>query len=110
MDNLHRLFFKAFSNETRLEIINLLKEKPLTVTEICEKTGFEQSRVSHNLKCLENCGFVTAEQNWKWKRYSLDKETMLPIVKLFDRHVVKYVDRLKSCRIIRNENEKILVS
>ncbi|MEK6946219.1 MAG: metalloregulator ArsR/SmtB family transcription factor [Nanoarchaeota archaeon] len=56
--NLHRLFFKAFSNETRLDIINLLKSKPLTVSEICEKTGFEQSRVSHNLRCLQNCGFV----------------------------------------------------
>ena len=72
-DNLRGLFFKAFSNETRLKIIDLLKEGALTVTEICEKTGFEQSRVSHNLKCLENCGFVIAEQNGKWRKYSLDK-------------------------------------
>jgi DNA-binding transcriptional ArsR family regulator len=108
MGNLHRLFFKAFSNETRLEIINLLKEGPLTVTEICDKTGFEQSRVSHNLKCLENCGFLTSEQNWKWKRYFLDKETILPMVKLFDKHTEKYHDRLKSCGVIRNE--KILAN
>lgn len=110
IDNLHRLFFKAFSNETRLEIISLLKEKSLTVTEICKKTGFEQSRVSHNLKCLENCGFVTAEQDWKWKIYSLDKETIMPIVKLFDGHIAKYANRLKSCGVIKGKNEMLLAN
>jgi len=99
-DNLHRLFFKAFSNKTRLEIIGLLKDTSLTVSDICKKTKFEQSRVSHNLKCLENCGFVSVEQSGKWRKYSLDKETILPIVKLFDRHIGKYSDRLCECEVI----------
>ena len=99
--NIHRLFFKAFSNRTRQEILNLLKEKPATVTEICNSLGFEQSRVSHNLKCLEQCSFVTSEQNGKWKKYALDKETMLPIIKLFDKHIDKYKDRLKCCEALR---------
>ncbi len=101
MDNLHRLFFKAFSNETRLEIINLLRDKSLTVTEICKKTGFEQSRVSHNLKCLENCGFVSVANKGNFRRYSLDEETILPIVNLFDKHIRKYKTRLKSCGVVR---------
>ena len=107
-DNLHGLFFKAFSNETRLEIIDLLKGGALTVTELCEKTGFEQSRVSHNLKCLENCGFVVAEQNGKWRKYSLDKETILPMVKLFDKHIKKYKGRLECCGVIKN-GEKVIM-
>ena len=99
--NIHRLFFKAFSNRTRLEILDLLKEKPANVTEICQTLKFEQSRVSHNLKCLEQCGFVNSEQNGKWKKYTLDKETILPIVKLFDKHVDKYKDRLKCCEALK---------
>lgn len=99
--NIHRLFFKAFSNRTRLEILDLLKEKPANVTEICGTLGFEQSRVSHNLKCLEQCGFVSSEQNGKWKTYTLDKETILPIVKLFDKHIDKYKDKLKCCEALR---------
>ena len=99
MDNLHRLFFKAFSNETRLEIINLLRNQPLTVSEICEKTGFEQSRVSHNLKCLENCGFIHYKKMRKWKIYSLDKKTILPLVKLLETHIERYKERLKACKV-----------
>ena len=99
--NIHRLFFKGFSNNTRLEIVKLLKDKPATVTEICEALGFEQSRVSHNLKCLEQCGFVTMEQNGKWKKYALDKKTILPIIRLFDKHIEKYKDRLKCCEVLK---------
>ena len=101
MDNLHRLFFKAFSNRTRLEIINLLKKKQLNVMEICKKTGFEQSRVSHNLKCLENCGFVIVTKDGNYRKYTLDKETIVPIVDLFEKHIKKYKKRLKCCEVIK---------
>jgi len=101
MDNLHRLFFKAFSNQTRLEIIQLLKKKPLTVTEICNRTGFEQSRISHNLKCLEYCGFVKVTPNGNFRKYELDTETIIPIVDLFEKHIKKYKNRLECCEVIR---------
>ncbi len=101
MDNLHRLFFRAFSNQTRLEIINLLRKRPLKVMEISKKTGFEQSRVSHNLKCLENCGFVIVSKKGNCREYTLDKKTIVPIVDLFEKHIKKYRRRLKSCGVIR---------
>ncbi len=103
MDNLHRLFFKAFSNKTRLEIIALLRKSPLTVTEICEKTGFEQSRVSHNLRCLENCGFVKVTPKGNFRKYALDDEIITPLVDLFERHIQKYKKRLESCEVIQHE-------
>jgi len=103
MDNLHRLFFKAFSNHTRLGIIQLLRRKALTVTEICEKTGFEQSRVSHNLRCLENCGFVKVTPNGNFREYALDQETILPVIDLFEKHIQKYRERLENCGVIRDE-------
>jgi len=102
-NNLHRLFFKAFSNQTRLEIISLLRKKPLTVTEICKKTGFEQSRVSHNLRCLENCGFVKVTPEGNFRKYELDSETIAPIVDLFEKHIQKYKKRLESCGVIQDE-------
>jgi DNA-binding transcriptional ArsR family regulator len=101
MNNVHRLFFKAFSNRTRLELIHLLRKKPLTVTEMCAKTGFEQSRVSHNLRCLEYCGFVRITPEGNFRRYCLDGETILPIIRLFDKHIHKYRNRLKACTAIK---------
>ncbi len=103
IDNLHRLFFKAFSNYTRLEIIQLLRKKHLTVTEICDKTGFEQSRVSHNLRCLEHCGFVKVIPNGNFRKYALDEETIIPIIDLFEKHIQKYKKRLENCRVIKND-------
>jgi len=97
--NIHRRFFKAFSNNTRMEIIKLLRRGPLTVSELSTALSFEQSRVSHNLKCLENCGFVSVEQSGKWRKYGLDKETIIPIINLFDKHMEKYKERLEQCKV-----------
>jgi len=97
----YKLFFKAFSNKTRFEIIKLLRKGPKHVSEICNKAGFEQSRVSHNLKCLADCGFV----NWKWngknRVYSLDKKHILPILKNIDEHIKTYNKRLKVCGVLK---------
>lgn len=108
---LYKLFFKAFSNNTRFEMIQLLRDGPRNVNEICRELKFEQSRVSHNLKCLENCGFVSFKWHGKYRIYSLDKEYIMPILKDIDKHLVKYGERLKYCGIIGNEkcddNEEI---
>ena len=101
MANLHRLFFKAFSNQTRLDIIQLLRKRSMTVTEICQATGFEQSRVSHSLKCLENCGFVEVTIDGNYRIYSLDEEIITPIIDLFNMHVNKYKKRLEACGVIK---------
>lgn len=98
--NYHRLFFKGFSNRTRFEIISLLQRTPLTVNEIAKKLNFEQSRVSHNLRCLERCGFVTIEEDGRYRRYTLDSDTIVPMLKLVNNHITKYKGRLKACGVI----------
>jgi len=99
----YKLFFKAFSNETRFEIIKLLRENPKNVSQICEKLKFEQSRISHNLKCLKNCGFVLFNWQGKNKVYSLDNEYIIPILKNIDKYIEKYYKRLEYCGILQKE-------
>ncbi len=103
-DLLYRLFFKAFSNKTRFEIIRLLRKRPRSVTEICKELGFEQSRISHNLKCLENCGFVNAEWDGKNKFYSLDKKHIIPILDNINKHIGMYGKRLEYCGVLKNKS------
>ncbi len=100
----YRLFFKAFSNKTRFEIIKLLRTRQKSVTEICKKLKFEQSRVSHNLKCLEACGFVSSKWNGKNKIYFLDKKHIIPILDNIDKHIESYDKRLKSCGVLKNKS------
>ena len=80
-------FFLNFSNKTKLAIILTLKEKPLSVTEIKEKLQQEQSKISHNLKKMAACNLINAKQEGKRRIYSLNKDTVMPILKLVEKHV-----------------------
>lgn len=102
--NSYRLFFNAFSNDTRFKIIKLLSAKSLNVTQICELTGFEQSRVSHNLKCLLNCGFLKVFNDKNFRRYEID-EQIKEIITLFDSHIKRYEKKIQTCNILKNEKK-----
>jgi len=93
----YKLFFKAFSNKTKFEIIKLLNEKPLSVNEIVKKSGFEQSRVSHNLKDLECCGFLKCKPKGKQKIYSLENKYMTSIIKNIFKYLKDYNKVLEMC-------------
>ncbi len=97
----YKLFFRAMSNRTRLGIIRLLQKESLSVTEICEKLGLEQSYVSHSLKCLAECGFVEATRKGKQRIYSINKDTIAPMLRLIDRHNKKYYRHLIKCGVIK---------
>ena len=101
IENSYRLFLKALSNKTRFEIIKLLRKGPKHVSDLCNELGFEQSRVSHNLKCLVDCGFVNTEWMGKNKVYCLDKEYIIPILNNIDFHIKHYNKRLKTCGVIK---------
>ena len=97
----YRLFFKALSNKARFGIIKVLKSGPKKVSEIVKKTGFEQSRISHNLRCLEKCGFVNLKIKGNHRIYELDKKHIVPILKEIDRHIKTYNKRLKTCGVLK---------
>ena len=86
----HNAFFDTISTATRLDILELLKEKPMSVSEIVKALGEEQSNISHNLKCLVDCHFLEVKRDGKKRIYSLNKETILPLLQLAEKHVQKY--------------------
>lgn len=97
----YRSFFKAFSNKTRLQILALLRQGSKNVSQLCAETGLEQSRVSHNLRCLLRCGFVDVQPNGKERVYSVDSENIVPILNAIDKHIKRYEKRLEECMVIR---------
>jgi DNA-binding transcriptional ArsR family regulator len=96
---LYEMFFKALSNKTRFEIIRCLKDGPRSVNDLCKELKFEQSRVSHNLKKLEHCGFVQSYVKGKMRIYSIDAQYIIPIMESIDKYIKKYDKRLKVCSI-----------
>lgn len=95
------LFFKALANPARMSIINLLQHRSTSVAQISEELGFEQTMVSHHLKCLSFCGFVTSQRKGKSKIYSSNKETVVPILEIVDRHLEEFASSLYECNSLK---------
>jgi len=84
------VFFETLANQNRLRIINALRDRDRCVTEIITATGLEQSCVSHCLKRLERCGFVTPRREGKQRVYTLNTKTIAPLMRLIDGHTQTY--------------------
>ena len=65
---------KALADETRCRIVRELLEKPLTVTELTERTGATQYNVSKHLRVLREAGVVQMTKMGKTVECSLDKD------------------------------------
>ena len=84
MDDLYRLhaeMCKVFSNSTRLEILNLLRDGELSVTELINKTGLSQANISQHLAIMKSKGIVASRRRGKNIYYSLENPK---IIKAFD--------------------------
>jgi len=86
----YNLFFETISTRIRMEILCLLRVRPMSVSEVCQALNEEQSKISHNLKKLVECHVLEAEQKGKQRIYSLNKDTIIPILDLVEKHVRKY--------------------
>ena len=82
-------FFQTLANQTNQIIIDALLKGPKTVTQIVEITKLEQSKVSHALKRLSECKLVDSEQKGKHRIYELNKDTIIPILEVADKHAKK---------------------
>lgn len=97
----YALFFQALGNPSRMQILQLLREKgSKNVSQICEELGLEQTHVSHGLRCLTFCGLVNARRKGKSKIYSVNDQTILPLFSIVDDHLKKYASNLFSCDVL----------
>src|SRR5690625_7214600 len=78
--------FQAFSNKTRLNILFVLKQQPLTVTEICEKLDVSQSAISHQLRRLKLARLVTNKREGRKIIYNYAKQHSQDIIQLISEH------------------------
>lgn len=63
--------FKTLSHPTRIRILDALREGELTVGELQQSLGLEQSSVSQHLAALRTKDFVRARRDGNCVRYSV---------------------------------------
>jgi len=70
--------FRAFSDKTRLRILNLLTSGELCVCDLVEVLDVPQPKASRHLAYLRRVGLVSARKQGYWSYYRLaDKRTAL---------------------------------
>ena len=79
-------FFETLANPTNQAIIQELLKQPMNVTALTTKTKLEQSKISHALKRMYECKIVDVKRVGKQRIYSLNKETIVPILNIVDKH------------------------
>ena len=89
---IHAEMCKVFSNPTRLEILNLLRDKEMSVTDLIKKTKLSQANISQHLSIMKNKGMVVSNRKGKNIYYKLANPK---IIKAFDIIREVLADRLK---------------
>ena len=84
-----QLFFSMFANKLKVRILEELMARPMGVTELAYSLEAERSKISHALLSMNSCSIVGVEQNGRQRCYYLNRETVLPMIKLVEKHVSK---------------------
>ncbi|GAA6618758.1 ArsR/SmtB family transcription factor [Scytonema sp. NUACC26] len=89
--------FRGFSDHSRMSILNALRSRPLTVNEIVEATGLNQSNVSNHLGCLRCCDLVVRQQQGRFVYYQLSDERIAQLLDLADELLANVAKGVNSC-------------
>ena len=75
--------FKALSDPTRRQILELLKEQPMNAGEIAEYFNITKPSISHHLSILKNCDLIMDERQGQNIVYSLNSTIFQDVIKWF---------------------------
>ena len=68
------VIFKAFCDENRLQILEMLRSGEKCACVLLESLQISQSTLSHHMKILCESGVVTSRKEGKWTHYSISRE------------------------------------
>jgi len=100
-DNTYHIFFRNLANPIKMKIISALREKENSVNELSKNLKIEQSKVSHALTTLKCCNIVKVKQKGKQRIYFLNKDTIIPMLTLIDKHAKTFCKGFCSCGKIK---------
>ncbi|MGN0598552.1 MAG: ArsR/SmtB family transcription factor [Oscillospiraceae bacterium] len=67
------VIFKAFCDENRIKILQLLKGGEKCACMLLEEMNITQPTLSHHMKILCDSGIVTGRKEGKWMHYSISE-------------------------------------
>ncbi|ASN05643.1 ArsR/SmtB family transcription factor [Virgibacillus necropolis] len=77
-------FLHGFSHKTRIQILECIKEKERTVSQIVDDLEGNQSNISQHLACLKGCGLIVGRQDGKYVYYRVRNQLVRDLLTTFD--------------------------
>ena len=77
-------FFKALSEQKRLQILKLLRVKEMCVCELMIALNMTQPNLSHHLRILENVAIINRTKKGKWVYCSLVNREIIENMRKID--------------------------
>ncbi len=90
-------FFSTLAYPMKIAILERLQDGPLDVSGLATLLDLEQSMVSHNLKLLEKCNFISSERRGKEKYVFVNESTVSAIFALVEDHFPNSCDVIDTC-------------
>lgn len=71
--------FKALSDETRLQIVDMLSKQEMCACKILTSFQISQPTLSYHMRILMESGLVSSRKEGSWVYYRLDSEQILAV-------------------------------
>ena len=84
--------FKALAEPARLSILNTLRDREMTVTELMEATGLAQANLSKHLQLLYALGFVDRRKEGLFVHYRLADQDVFELCDIMCGRLEKEAD------------------
>jgi ArsR family transcriptional regulator, arsenate/arsenite/antimonite-responsive transcriptional repressor len=96
--------WKALSDDSRRQILLLLKSKKMTPSQIAEHFEFSMPAVSTHLRVLKEADLISEQKQGKNKFYSINQKQTLELMKFFENMWGYKLDSLKE--FVENKEKK----
>ncbi|TYP72380.1 ArsR/SmtB family transcription factor [Paenibacillus methanolicus] len=90
-------FIRGFGDKTRLQILESIKYKEKTVSQIVDDLNGNQSNISQHLACLKGCGIIVCRQEGKYMYYSIRNEQILNLLERMDSVFEQVEEEVAAC-------------
>ena len=91
-------YFRALGHPARLRILDTLAAHgELTVSEVVEKIGLPQPKISDHLACLRWCGFVETRRERRMVNYQLADGRVAEVIALAQELLHENAEHVAAC-------------
>jgi DNA-binding transcriptional ArsR family regulator len=92
-----RRCFAALSDPTRQQIVAVLSQERLNVTQLTERFSLSQPAISHHLRILSNAGLLVQERHGRERVYRLDTKCCQGLADQFRNFMSQCCANAKCC-------------